>query len=165
MDTDSKPIRRRQKNKNKKNNTDVDNELFNEISELGLLDLNENKDLESEQYNKTLLTELLTKYTMKDIAKKLNLAIGTVQRWLDLNNIPRHYTFDLLRLLNKEIDYSLYKSSEKDQFFTPNDIAGNMSISTSGIAYNFKNSIYMFGNLQIVFFDISVFIGCNIFKN
>jgi hypothetical protein len=123
MDTDSKPIQRRQKNKNKKNNTDVDNELFNEISELGLLDLNENKDLESEQYNKTLLTELLTKHTMKDIAKKLNLAIGTVQRWLDLDNIPRHYTFDLLRLLNKEIDYSLYKSSEKDQFFTPNDIA------------------------------------------
>ena len=124
MDTDSKPIRRRQKNKNKKNNnTDVDNELFNEISELGLLDLNENKDLESEQYNKTLLTELLTKHTMKDIAKKLNLAIGTVQRWLDLNNIPRHYTFDLLRLLNKEIDYNMYKSSEKDQFFTPNDIA------------------------------------------
>jgi hypothetical protein len=123
MDTDSKPIQRRQKNKNKKNNTDVDNGLFNEISELGLLDLNENKDLESEQYNKTLLTELLTKHTMKDIAKKLNLAIGTVQRWLDLDNIPRHYTFDLLRLLNKEIDYSLYKSSEKDQFFTPNDIA------------------------------------------
>jgi len=124
MDTDSKPIRRRQKNKNKKNNnTDVDNELFNEISELGLLDLNENKDLESEQYNKTLLTELLTNHTMKDIAKKLNLAIGTVQRWLDLDNIPRHYTFDLLRLLNKEIDYSLYKSSEKDQFFTPNNIA------------------------------------------
>jgi len=124
MDTDLKPIRRRQKNKNKKNNnTDVDNELFNEISELGLLDLNENKDLESEQYNKTLLTELLTNHTMKDIAKKLNLAIGTVQRWLDLDNIPRHYTFDLLRLLNKEIDYSLYKSSEKDQFFTPNNIA------------------------------------------
>lgn len=74
--------------------------------------------------NKDLLIELQKKYKLKEIAKKLNLAVGTVQRWIELDNIPHHYTFDLLRLSNsKEIDYSKFKSSHKDQFFTPVDIA------------------------------------------
>ncbi len=71
-----------------------------------------------------LLTNLQKKYTLKEIAKKLNLAVGTIQRWIELDNIPHNYTFDLLRLSDlKDIDYSKFKSSEKDQFFTPVDIA------------------------------------------
>lgn len=74
--------------------------------------------------NKDLLIELQKKFTIKEIAKKLNLAIGTIQRWIELDNIPHHYTFDLLRLLTyKDINYSQFKSSQKDQFFTPVDIA------------------------------------------
>jgi len=75
------------------------------------------------QNNESLLLELNTKYTLKEIATKLNLAIGTIQRWIELENIPNHYTFDLLRLLSKNIDYSIYKSSQKDQFFTPDNTA------------------------------------------
>lgn len=63
------------------------------------------------------------KYKLKEIANKLNLAIGTIQRWIELDNIPYHYTFDLLRLSSKNIDYSIYKSNQKDQFFTPVNIA------------------------------------------
>ena len=60
--------------------------------------------------NKSLLLELKTKYSLREIATKLN-------------HIPPHYTFDLLRLLSKNIDYSIYKSSQKDQFFTPDTTA------------------------------------------
>jgi hypothetical protein len=75
------------------------------------------------QSNKSLLLELQQKYSLKELATKLNLAIGTIQRWIELDNIPYHYTFDLLRLLSKNIDYSIYKSSQKDQFFTPDTTA------------------------------------------
>jgi hypothetical protein len=73
--------------------------------------------------NKNLLIELQKTYKLKEIANKLNLAIGTIQRWIELDNIPYHYTFDLLRLSSRKIDYSIYKSNQKDQFFTPIDIA------------------------------------------
>jgi hypothetical protein len=75
--------------------------------------------------NKKLLLELQQKFSLKDIAIKLNLAIGTVKRWIENDNIPYHYTFDLLRLLSKDVDYSMYKSNQKDQFFTPENIAKN----------------------------------------
>jgi hypothetical protein len=75
--------------------------------------------------NKKLLLELQQKFSLKDIAIKLNLAIGTVKRWIENDNIPNHYTFDLLRLLSKDVDYSMYKSNQKDQFFTPENIAQN----------------------------------------
>lgn len=75
------------------------------------------------QSNKSLLLELQNKYSLKELATKLNLAIGTIQRWIELDNIPHHYTFDLFRLLSKNIDYSIYKSSQKDQFFTPDNTA------------------------------------------
>ena len=37
--------------------------------------------------------------------------------------MPIQYTFDLYKILSKEIDYSKYSSSLKDQFFTPKDLA------------------------------------------
>ena len=72
--------------------------------------------------NETLLNNILQKYTVKETANLLNLAIGTVHRWLELKNIPPQYNFDLLRLLSKDINPQDYKSSEKDQFFTPDHI-------------------------------------------
>ena len=36
-----------------------------------------------------------------------------------LNNIPKNYQFDLMKMNNIEIDYSKYTTAEKDQFFTP----------------------------------------------
>ena len=53
-----------------------------------------------------------------DVAKKLNLARGTVIRWIDLKNVPTAYQFDLMKLAEIDIDYSLFSSKQKDQFFT-----------------------------------------------
>ncbi len=83
----------------------------------------ENNNIDDTKLNKDLLIELQKKYKLKEIAIKLNLAIGTIQRWIELDNIPYHYTFDLYRLLKKDIDYSKYKSNQKDQFYTPLNIA------------------------------------------
>lgn len=75
--------------------------------------------------NENLLCTILEKYSLKETARLLNVAIGTVQRWLELKSIPSQYKFDLLRLLEKEINLQDYKSSEKDQFFTPDHITKN----------------------------------------
>lgn len=73
--------------------------------------------------NYELLQECLKKESIKEISEKLNLCIGTVRRWMELKDVPIQYTFDLHKILSKEIDYSKYTSSLKDQFFTPKDIA------------------------------------------
>jgi hypothetical protein len=67
----------------------------------------------------TILNEVLKKHDVKQIAKTLNLAAGTINRWIELNNVPKAYEFDLLKLLSVKIDYSKYSSKEKDQLFTP----------------------------------------------
>ena len=96
-----------------KNKTDLIKLILNE----------EEVEVEEVENNKKILKELMKKHSLKEIAIKLNLSIGTIQRWLELDNIPYHYTFDLLRLSSQNIDYSIYKSNQKDQFFTPIDIA------------------------------------------
>jgi hypothetical protein len=73
--------------------------------------------------NLHLLEECLKITTIKDVAKKLNLCIGTIKRWIDLKDVPIQYTFDLFKILSKDIDYSKYSSSQKDQFFTPKLLA------------------------------------------
>lgn len=66
-----------------------------------------------------ILKQLINKYTIKTLSQKLNLAVGTIQRWIELNNIPKNYEFELLKLSNIKINYSSYSSKQKDQFFTP----------------------------------------------
>lgn len=66
-----------------------------------------------------LLNKILEKHSMTDIAKKINLSSSTINRWIELKNIPKTYEFDLLKMLSIDIDYSLYTSKDKDQFFTP----------------------------------------------
>ena len=72
-----------------------------------------------------LLKECLKINKIKEISTKLNVCIGTVKRWIELNDVPIQYIFDLLKILSREIDYSLYPFSLKDQIFTPNNIAIN----------------------------------------
>lgn len=80
------------------------------------------------------LNNLIDKYTIKDIANKLNVASGTINRWIELKNIPKNYTIDILKLLDEHIDYSVFSSKEKDQFYTP--------IETAELCYNiFINEI------------------------
>jgi len=73
--------------------------------------------------NISLLEKCLIIYSMKEISIKLNLCIGTIKRWIELNDVPSQYTFDLYKILSMNIDYSKYSFSEKDQFFTPFNIA------------------------------------------
>jgi len=70
-----------------------------------------------------LLEECLKKYSLREVSDKLNLCVGTVKRWQELKDVPVHYTFDLHKILSKEIDYSAFSSSAKDQFFTPAALA------------------------------------------
>jgi len=73
--------------------------------------------------NLGLLEECLKKESIKEVADKLNLCVGTIRRWIELKDVPIQYIFDLNKLLSREIDYSKYTSSLKDQFFTPKDVA------------------------------------------
>tara|TARA_A100001011_G_scaffold323285_3_gene345135 strand:- start:3773 stop:4903 length:1131 start_codon:yes stop_codon:yes gene_type:complete len=76
----------------------------------------------SESYNLIeILNKILENNSYNNIAKYLNIAVGTVKRWIELNNVPKQYTFDLFKLANINIDYSKFSYKEKDQFFTPAD--------------------------------------------
>lgn len=70
-----------------------------------------------------ILNSLLTTYSLKELSKELNVASGTITRWIELNDIPKNYEFDILKLSNIEINYSNYSTKEKDQFFTPVETA------------------------------------------
>ena len=58
-----------------------------------------------------------------NIAEQLNVARGTVTRWIDLNNVPPQYEFDILKLCGEKIDYTKYTAKQKDQFFTSKETA------------------------------------------
>lgn len=86
----------------------------------------ENKTLPIENYDLlVIIKDLFTTYSLKELANELNVATGTITRWIELNYIPKHYEFDILKLSNIKIDYSHYSSKEKDQFFTPVDTVVN----------------------------------------
>lgn len=72
-----------------------------------------------------LLDEALVKHKLKKLSQLLNVASGTITRWKELNDVPKNYEFDLLKILLKKIDYSKYDSKIKDQFFTPVNTAMN----------------------------------------
>jgi hypothetical protein len=74
-------------------------------------------------HNYELLQKCLKEKNINDIAKTLNIAKGTVKRWLELKNVPRHYTFDFMKMSNIPINYNEFPSVMKDQFFTPEIIA------------------------------------------
>ena len=75
------------------------------------------KNKEEELYKK--LKELLKSHSRDSIASTLNVSSSAVKRWEDNERVPYSYIFDILKLEKKEIDYSQFSSSEKDQFFTP----------------------------------------------
>ena len=70
----------------------------------------------------TLNSILETKLVI-EVAKELSISKSTINRWIELDNIPSSYTFDLKKLNNEEIDYTKYSSSSKDQFFTKEETA------------------------------------------
>jgi DNA-binding transcriptional regulator YiaG len=104
------------KSKNKNELIELINNLTISSSTTTSKDKPENKRLD-------LLDEVLKEHSIKSLAKVLNVAPGTISRWKELNDIPSSYEFDLLKILNIDIDYSKYTSKEKDQFFTPVETA------------------------------------------
>jgi hypothetical protein len=70
-----------------------------------------------------VLNELLKDNSIKSLSQTLNIAPGTLTRWMDLKEIPNSYEFDLLKLANIKIDYTKYSSKQKDQFYTPVETA------------------------------------------
>ena len=65
-----------------------------------------------------LLHEILEVKSYKEVAKYLNVAVGTVKRWCELENVPKSYCFEIMKLSGIEIDYSEFSFKEKDQFYT-----------------------------------------------
>lgn len=70
-----------------------------------------------------ILHNILKEKSIKKIAEELNIAQGTIKRWIELKNVPKLYTFELMRIANIDIDYTKFSSKEKDQFFTPKETA------------------------------------------
>jgi hypothetical protein len=70
-----------------------------------------------------ILNSLFSTYSIRELAKELNVSYGTIKRWIELNDIPKNYEFDILKLSNIQINYSDYSTKEKDQFFTPIETA------------------------------------------
>ena len=61
--------------------------------------------------------------SIKEVADRLTISTGTIRRWVERKEVPIQYTFCLHKMLSRDIDYSRYTSSLKDQFFTPTDVA------------------------------------------
>lgn len=103
-----------------------------------------------------ILNEILVKYSYSDIAKHLNVAIGTVKRWNDLKRVPKQYTFELMKLANMDVDYSLFSYKEKDQFFTPS--------STANYCYSkFVETIIQYGESESDYYYVEPSAGSGSF--
>jgi hypothetical protein len=70
-----------------------------------------------------LLRVLAKPFPVNKVAAILNVADGTVKRWIDNGKTPSSYEIDLLRMLDEPIDYAKYSFTAKDQFFTPKETA------------------------------------------
>lgn len=71
----------------------------------------------------SLVKEILNHKNEKEIARDLNVAVGTVKRWLLLDNVPSQYYLDLARISGREVDLGDLTYRDKDQFFTPTTTA------------------------------------------
>jgi hypothetical protein len=105
-----------------------------------------------------ILNTLLENKTYSDIAKSINVSIGTIKRWNELKNVPKSYTFELLKLANIDIDYSQFSYKEKDQFFTP--------INTAKYCYSkFIEIIKTYGDSENDYIFIEPSAGNGVFLN
>ena len=70
-----------------------------------------------------ILKNALNDHSYGEIAVALNVATGTVKRWIELESVPTAYQFDLMKFSKIPIDYSKFSYKEKDQFYTPVETA------------------------------------------
>lgn len=53
------------------------------------------------------------------ISSTLAVSKNAINRWIAADKIPVQYNFEILKLANINIDYTMYPTKSKDQFFTP----------------------------------------------
>ena len=97
-----------------------------EIKNKNLISSNQNSNMDNMDIQDELMNnviELIKNKGLKYIATELNIANGTVQRWVDNKKVPKSYQFEIKKLCNSDIDYTKFTYKEKDQFFTPTDIS------------------------------------------
>ena len=70
-----------------------------------------------------LFNNILKSKTLIEVAKELKVSKTTIQRWVDNNQVPERYIFDLHRYIDEETDYTKFSPQLKDQFFTPPSIS------------------------------------------
>lgn len=62
-------------------------------------------------------------YSNKEIADRIGLHVGTIKRWVELQEVPGDYYFDFCRMMNIKPDSSNFDFTSKDQFFTKPETA------------------------------------------
>ncbi|RAX51485.1 restriction endonuclease subunit M [Helicobacter sp. 16-1353] len=67
--------------------------------------------------------ELRQNYDIKQIAQKLNLHIGTLKRWENLQKIPNDYLYDLNFLLGNKYEIPKAGFRSHNEFFTKKEVA------------------------------------------
>jgi len=131
-----------------------------------LIDLINRKETETESESEPndrpnllqILENLMKIHNVKYLAEYLNLSPGTIVRWIELKDVPYNYEFDLLKLSNIQINYSLYSSKQKDQFFTP--------IPTAKHCFDlFCNEIHKYGEKETDYIYIEPSAGDGSFLN
>lgn len=94
----------------------------------------------AKQYDiNTIFQELCGEHSAGFLAKKLNVNVGTVNRWKSQGRVPKNYIFDLLKIAGIDIDYSMFTYKDKDQFFTPEKIAKYYINKTCDVLNQFVN--------------------------
>jgi hypothetical protein len=69
-----------------------------------------------------LFKEAKERFGLKEIKKKLNLHIGTINRWIKLNRVPENYFNDLNFLLGNKYE-TKDEFRAKDQFYTTKEMS------------------------------------------
>ncbi len=76
----------------------------------------------SSNANYEIFSEVLDKLSLREIAEKLSLHLGTLKRWVEKRSVPKYYLSDLNSLLNNK--YTIEETfRNRDQFYTNEDIA------------------------------------------
>lgn len=70
----------------------------------------------------SLFLKAREKYTVKEIAEYLNIAVGAVNRWEKLQEVPSAYFTDLKKLCGEPVDYASLSYQAKDQYFTKQSV-------------------------------------------
>lgn len=78
---------------------------------------------DKDKTNYEILTDVLSQCSIQDVAENIGISKSTINRWIELKNVPQLYHFDLIKMTSKPIDYSTYTFKQKDQFFTPLETA------------------------------------------